>query len=101
MRPVGPAPPPELLVLSSCDAGLSAVHPGDELQGLAAALLGLGTRTVVASLGPVDDEDTLRLMTDLHRRLADGVAPAVALARAQSAGVDRISAATFICMGAG
>ncbi|GAB3833796.1 hypothetical protein GCM10027610_028310 [Dactylosporangium cerinum] len=101
VRPVGPAPPPELLVLSSCDAGLSAVHPGDELQGLAAALLGLGTRTVVASLGPVDDEDTLRLMTDLHRRLADGVAPAVALARAQSAGVDRISAATFICMGAG
>ncbi|GAA3221817.1 CHAT domain-containing protein [Dactylosporangium siamense] len=93
--------PPELLVLSSCDAGLSAVHPGDELQGLAAALLGLGTRTVVASLGPVDDEDTLRLMTDLHRRLADGVAPAVALARAQSAGVDRISAATFICLGAG
>ena len=47
--------PPSLLVLSACDAGLSAVHPGDELQGLSTALLGLGASAVVASLGPVDD----------------------------------------------
>src|SRR5205085_12534957 len=46
---------PATMVLSSCDAGLSAVHPGDELLGLAAALLALGTRTLVASLLPVPD----------------------------------------------
>jgi CHAT domain-containing protein len=94
---------PSLLILSSCDAGLSAVHPGDELQGLAAALLGLGTKTVIAGLGPVDDEATLQLMTDLHRRLCAGIAPAPALAAAQAAvaAQNAVSAANFVCMGAG
>ncbi|MFI5909933.1 CHAT domain-containing protein [Dactylosporangium sp. NPDC051541] len=86
--------PPAVLVLSSCDAGLSAVHPGDELQGIAAALLGLGTRTVVASPGPVGDADTLRLMTALYRRRAAGRRPADALAEAQPRG-------GFVCLGAG
>ena len=94
---------PGVLILSSCDAGLSAVHPGDELQGLAVALLSLGTRTVIASLGPVDDETTLRLMTDLHARLRAGASPAAALADAQAACPpdQRVSAANFVCMGVG
>jgi tetratricopeptide (TPR) repeat protein len=94
---------PDLLVLSSCDAGLSAVHPGDELQGLAAALLGLGTRTVIAGLGPVGDEATVNLMTGLHQRLRAGARPAEALAAAQAAvGAGyAVSAANFVCLGAG
>jgi tetratricopeptide (TPR) repeat protein len=94
---------PTLLILSSCDAGLSAVHPGDELQGLAAALLGLGTRTVIAGLGPVDDEATLHLMAGLHQRLGAGTPPAQALAEAQAAvGAEHaVSAASFVCLGAG
>jgi tetratricopeptide (TPR) repeat protein len=94
---------PGLLMLSSCDAGLSAVHPGDELQGLAVSLLGLGTRTVIASLGPVDDETTLALATDLYARLRGGASPADALARAQAAGAPghTVGTASFVCMGAG
>jgi CHAT domain-containing protein len=95
--------PPGLLTLSACDSGLSAVHPGDELQGLAAALLGLGTRTVVASLGPVDDEATRQLMVGFYDRLRAGAAPAAALAAAQSS-LDPAYATTggsFVCLGAG
>ncbi|HEV8098125.1 MAG TPA: CHAT domain-containing protein, partial [Gaiellaceae bacterium] len=35
---------PDLVVLSACDLALSTLHPGDELLGFAAALLGMGTR---------------------------------------------------------
>lgn len=95
--------PPAMLVLSSCDAGLSAVHPGDELQGLAVSLLGLGTRTVIASLGPVHDETTVALATDLYTRLAEGAPPSAALAGAQAARAPQqaVSAGSFVCMGAG
>jgi tetratricopeptide (TPR) repeat protein len=95
--------PPLLVLLSCCDSGLSAVHPGNELQGLAASLLGLGTRTVIASLGPVDDAATPTLMTDLYRRLRAGAPPAAALAAAQAAAPPQnaVSAASFVCMGAG
>lgn len=95
--------PPDLLILSACDGGLSAVHPGDELQGLSAALLGLGTRAVVASLGPVDDGATRALMVDLHDQLRSGSPVCTALAAAQSR-LDREYATTggsFVCLGAG
>ena len=95
--------PPAMLVLSSCDAGLSAVHPGDELQGLAVSLLGLGTRTVIASLGPVDDQTTVTLATDFYARLASGSPPSAALAAAQAARAaeEMVSAGSFVCLGAG
>ena len=95
--------PPAMLILSSCDAGLSAVHPGDELQGLAVSLLGLGTRTVIASLGPVHDETTVALATDLYARLRKGASPSAALAAAQAARPpwEAVSAGNFVCMGAG
>ena len=95
--------PPALLILSACDSGLSAVHPGDELQGLSAAMLGLGTRAVVASLGPVRDVATRALMVDLHRHLSRGSAPAAALAAAQASldPSDASTAGSFVCLGAG
>jgi CHAT domain-containing protein len=93
---------PDVLILSSCDAGLSAVHPGDELQGLAVALLGLGTRCVIASLGLVDDATTAQLMVDVHDHLRGGATPAAALALAQSAAADQSpGVANFVCLGAG
>src|SRR5690349_20427544 len=93
---------PELLVLSACDTGLSAVHPGDELMGLSAALLGLGTRTIIATIGPVDDEVTGEFMIDVYRRLGSGAAPAVALAEAQAAATEeaRTTTHSFVCLGA-
>ncbi|MER7276123.1 CHAT domain-containing protein [Dactylosporangium sp. NPDC000244] len=95
--------PPALLVLSGCDTGLAAVHPGDELMGLVAALLNMGTATVIASTGPVDDGATRHLMRAFYGRLATGLGPAAALAAAQaSAGPrDRASAESFVCFGAG
>ncbi len=94
---------PDLVVLSACDTGLSAVHPGDELMGLTAALLGAGARTLVASTGPVDDEATRELMLGLHERLRAGHDPATALAAAQAAApVERWATAySFSCFGSG
>lgn len=89
------------------------MRPGDELMGLAAALLSLGTRTVVASVFPVPDDATRRFMLAFHRALSGGHRPAEALARAQSeshglGSVDgsgdqagAVTAAAFVCLGAG
>ena len=100
------APAPHTVVLSACSVGLSAVHPGEELMGFTAALLGLGTATVLASTLPVHDASAQDLMIGLHRRLAAGVAPATALAAVQAtAGEDlderTVTAAAFGCFGAG
>lgn len=65
---------PRTLVLSACDSGLSDVQPGDELMGLAWAVFALGTRTLIASVLPVPDVATRRLMLDFHARIA-GRAP--------------------------
>lgn len=109
--------PPGVMVLSACDAGRSQVHPGNELMGTTAALLGLGTRSIVASVAPVPDEGAVEVMARLHRRLRLGEAPAVALASAQgafnvrdldpeelAAGTERslraLAGAAFVCFGA-
>jgi CHAT domain len=94
--------PPQLIVLSACDLGTSETRPGDELLGIAAALIGMGTRTIIASVVPVPDAGAKRLMISLHRRLAAGDPPAAALARAQ-AGLKRggYGQAGFVCLGTG
>jgi CHAT domain-containing protein len=93
---------PELIVLSACDLAFSDTRPGDELLGFAAALIGMGSRTVIASVMPVPDAATKRLMLALHRYLSAGSSPAVALARAQAALRPREAAlAGFVCLGTG
>jgi CHAT domain-containing protein len=87
---------PRLLVLSACEAGLSGVRPGDELMGLAAALLTRGTATLVASVVPVPDERTVAVMTALHAGLQTGLDPAAALATAQA----EHGQLGFVCFGA-
>jgi CHAT domain-containing protein len=89
---------PELLVLSACDSALSAVRPGDELMGLASALFGLGTATLVGSVVPVPDAESRALMTAFHRHLVAGCRPAVALPRARA---DIGGGAGFVCFGRG
>jgi CHAT domain-containing protein len=68
-----------VLVLAAFDLALSDRHPGDELLGLAAALLAMGTRTIIASVVSVPDADARRLMLALHRKLTAGADPASAL----------------------
>lgn len=89
--------PPRLLVLSACDAARTGARPGAELLGVAAALLGGGTRTLIAPVTAIPDRDARVLGTALHARLAAGSRPAVALAEA--AAHTRVSG--FVCLGGG
>ncbi|HWB89967.1 MAG TPA: CHAT domain-containing protein [Acidimicrobiia bacterium] len=96
---------PAVVVLSACDSGYTETGEGDELAGLTSALLSMGTRTVVASVGLVPDSPaTPELMERFHRGLIGAVEPARALATAQ-AGMAHdpagfAAAASFICVGA-
>jgi len=87
---------PRRMILSACDSGLSAVHPGDELMGLAGAVFSLGTSTLIASVVPVADDVTKALMVELHRELCAGASPTTALAKAQ----EQVRADGFVCFGA-
>ncbi|WP_100498889.1 CHAT domain-containing protein [Geodermatophilus chilensis] len=96
---------PGTVVLSACNSGRSVVCAGDELLGLTAAFLSLGTRQVVASVIPVPDAETAPLMTAFHELLAAGRSVAAALAEAQartSATEPAVvaAAAGFVCVGA-
>jgi CHAT domain-containing protein len=99
--------PPSTVVLSACYAAESVVHAGDEVVGLAGALLALGSRTVVASVSPVPDEPSASWMVGLHRALAGGTAPAEALAAAtgsvplDAAAGPTVALAGYACYGAG
>lgn len=97
--------PPSLVVLSACDSGYTEARAGDELAGLTSALLSMGTRTVVSSVGLVPDSPaTSDLMVDFHKGLVAGLEPAEALAAAQERAFEDperfVSAASFICVGA-
>jgi tetratricopeptide (TPR) repeat protein len=87
---------PEILVLSACDTALSGISPGDELMGVASAVFGLGTRTLIASVAPVADNAAPELMIAFHKALAGGLEPAQALAVAE---LEVPHAPGFICLG--
>jgi CHAT domain-containing protein len=97
---------PSLVVLPACQSGATAVRAGEEVMGLAHAMLALGSRAVVAALVPVPDAETGAVMTALHRELAAGSTPAEALARVQDESwrlAPRTTGAAhaFACFGAG
>jgi len=79
-----------LLVLSACQTGLGAgtladVPAGDDWVGLAQAFLYSGASNVLATLWPVQDRATARLMERFYRELAAGRPEAEALAEVQRA----------------
>lgn len=88
--------PPRQVVLSACDVGRTIVRPGDEILGFTAALLHMGTPTVISSVSRVDDDTALGVMTAYHRALSAGARPAEALALAADG---RLT--PFVCFGAG
>lgn len=59
----------DLVSLSACETGLSKHKSGDELIGLQRGLMFAGTRSVLSSLWPVDDEATGVLMTAFYKHL--------------------------------
>jgi hypothetical protein len=88
---------PSMVVLSSCDLGLTDVRPGDETFGMVTALLTAGAGTVVASVAKVADDTAMTAMVGYHQAITAGSAPAAALATA----LKRETAAGFVCFGGG
>ncbi|MGD0606406.1 MAG: CHAT domain-containing protein [Streptosporangiaceae bacterium] len=88
---------PAMVVLSSCDLGLTDVRPGDETFGMVTALLAAGAGTVVASVARVADDTAMAAMVGYHQAIAGGRAPAAALAQA----LEPAQAAGFVCFGTG
>ena len=93
--------PPETVVLSACEVGSSVVRLGDELLGMAAAFLEMGSRAVIAPLFPVRDSATRSVMEVVHDQLAAGATPAQALAVARRTDdpEERLAASSFLCFG--
>ncbi len=95
--------PPHRVVLSACESGVMAPVGDQELLGLAAALLSMGTAGVVSSLAEVDDAATVEVMVALHARLRSGggLGDALLAARTLAAGdpVLAATAASFTVLG--
>jgi CHAT domain len=87
---------PAMVVLSSCDLGLTDVRPGDETFGMVTALLAAGAGTVVASVARIADDTAMAAMVGYHQAIAGGRAPAAALAQA----LEPEQMAGFVCFGA-
>ncbi len=97
---------PRVIMLTACDSALSPVLPGDEMTGLVAALLAMGTSTVIAALLPVPDPVIGSLALGWHREAGSGRAPAEALlavrAQARETGpLAHVTASALACLGYG
>ncbi|MFN3202403.1 MAG: CHAT domain-containing protein [Bradymonadia bacterium] len=75
----------ELLTLSACETALSTGADGREIDGLATVAQDRGAQSVLASLWPVADVSTARLMGHMYQRLVTGEGKAQALRQAQLA----------------
>lgn len=72
----------QLIVLSSCESGLSQRSNSDEPFGFPALLQSAGVNRVIAPSWRVDDLATLLLMSEFHRLIAEGRAPEQAIYQA-------------------
>jgi CHAT domain-containing protein len=59
-----------LITLSACESALGRVAGGDEVLGFPRSFLSAGVSALIASLWPVSDDATERLMSTLYRELA-------------------------------
>ena len=74
----------DLVVLSACQTAIGRLVRRDGLISLTRGFLHAGARSVLATLWPVDDQATSRLMYEFYRGLlGDHLSPALALARAK------------------
>lgn len=80
-----------LAVLAGCRSAGGRVLSGEGVQGLTAAFMGAGVPCVVASLWPVDDAATQRLVTSFYESLARGRTAGAALVEAQRLVRGRVS----------
>lgn len=73
----------DLVTLGACETGVSDRRPGDELIGLARALLYAGAPSVLVTLWRVDELSTSMLFAIFYAELAGGRSKAEALRHAQ------------------
>jgi CHAT domain-containing protein len=85
------------VLLSACDVGSATFRPGEESLGLAASVISLGARSVVAAVSPVPDEVAADAMVAHHRALSRGSSSDEALAEAITT-TDPV-AASFLSLG--
>ncbi|MFE5407436.1 CHAT domain-containing protein [Microbacterium sp. NPDC056569] len=76
--------PPQVVVLSACEVGRSAVRWGDESIGMTRVWLHAGTACVIAAPVIVADDAACELLAAMHEGLAAGVTPSEALAAASA-----------------
>ncbi|HSA95812.1 MAG TPA: CHAT domain-containing tetratricopeptide repeat protein [Acidobacteriota bacterium] len=69
----------DLVVLSACRTAGSFLEPSEGAMGLARAFFFSGTRSVLASLWPVNDRAAVDLMKEFYRRILSGNDAAEAL----------------------
>ncbi len=67
-----------LVVLSACESGGGRYADGEGLFGVARAFLEGGTRNLVVTLWPVEDQAAREFALAFHRALAEGTAPSQA-----------------------
>jgi CHAT domain-containing protein len=75
---------PYRLVLSSCDSGVLAPIGAEELLGLIASLLSLGTAGIIGSVVPLNDHAAVPVMVALHQHLNAGRSLAESLCRVRA-----------------
>jgi tetratricopeptide (TPR) repeat protein len=95
---------PYWLILPSCDSGVLAPAGADELLGLAASLLPLGTAALIVSVVQLNDIVVAPMMVRLHHWLRAGLGLAEALCRLRRDSADdaagQAAAASLLALGA-
>lgn len=63
----------DLTVLSACQTGLGDISSGEGVFGLQRGFKKAGAKTIIMSLWKVNDESTMKLMTNFYRHYLDGM----------------------------
>jgi len=83
IRAIGPRLP--LVVLTACDTAGGRFVDAEGLHGVSRAFLEPGTRNLIATLWPVEDEAARSFALHLHAALSAGAAPSQAAREARAA----------------
>lgn len=73
----------DLTVLSACDTGSGKYYTGEGVMGLSRGFLVAGSKSVLASLWPIDSMSTVEFMTRFYQYLQSGKSKPEALRLAQ------------------